>query len=376
MMKILVLNYEFPPVGGGGGKFSEDLCKAFARRGHEVRVQTAHFRGLPKIEKRDGFTISRTWAMRRRAHTCSVFEMGVFLMTNFLPALKTARVWKPDIMHVHFAVPTGVLGWVVSKASGIPYVLSTQLGDIPGGVPEQTDDLFRVVKSFTNAIWGDAAAVTVPSEHIRELAMRTYDVDVLTIPNTIDLENLPCSPPEPHTPVRMIFAGRFNPQKNLLFLVDVLGRISDLEWEMHMLGDGPMMESVRRRVGERGLEKRICLHGWVDSEKVEQAMAESDILVMPSLSEGLPLVGARALGTGLAIVGSDVGGIDDVVEDGVNGFLCPVNNHEAFEKALRTVITSPDRLRSMKSAGRDLAKRFDLRTVADHYERIFERVVI
>jgi glycosyltransferase involved in cell wall biosynthesis len=371
-VRILVLNYEFPPVGGGGGRVAEDICIGLAKNGHSVRVQTAHFKGLPKVERKDGYTIYRSWSLRRNAHTCSVWEMAAYLVTNLIPSLKHAFVWKPDVIHVHFAVPTGVLGWVVSRVTGIPYVLSTQLGDVPGGVPDQTDHLFRLVKPLTKPIWKDAAAVTVPSEHIRRLALSSYGRPIETVPNGMDLDSVAQSPAEPHNPKRLVFAGRFNPQKNLLFLVKVLERISDLPWEMEMLGDGPLRDRVVEAVKVAGLENRVHFRGWVEPETVESVMSSSDILFLPSLSEGLPVVGVRALASGLAIVGSNVGGIDDCVENSVNGFLCPVNDVDAFEAAFRKMLTSDDLLAAMKRESRVLAENFDIRSVVARFETMFQ----
>ncbi len=304
-------------------------------------------------------------------HTCSVPEMGAYICLNAAPSLRHIIRWKPDVLHVHFAVPTGALGWTLSRMTRTPYVLTTQLGDVPGGVPDQTDHLFRLVKPFSAPIWRDASAVTVPSEHIREMALESYPVDMEIIPNGIDLETTPQSPPEPHHPVRLVFAGRFNPQKNLLFLLDALNRINDLDWEFSMLGDGPLMDEVRSKTADLGLTDRVRFYGWVDTGRVAEVMSESDALVLPSLSEGMPLVGAGALGAGLAIVASDVGGNTDVVTNGVNGFLCPVNHVASFEKALRAVITAPDLLSSMKHQSRRMAVDFDIRTIAKRFEELF-----
>ena len=87
-MKILVLNYEFPPVGGGGGKVAEDICRMLAQKGHQVRVQTSHVKGLPKHEQRDGYDVFRSFSFRRHLDHCSVYEMGAYLLTNLFPALK------------------------------------------------------------------------------------------------------------------------------------------------------------------------------------------------------------------------------------------------------------------------------------------------
>ncbi len=373
-MRILILNYEFPPVGGGGGRAAEDICRALARRGHEIRVQTSHVKGLPKFEERDGYRIYRSFSFRRRADMCSVWEMAAYLVTNLVPALRQAVIWRPDLIHAHFAVPTGVLAWAVHFFTGTPYVLTVQLGDVPGALPEQTDHLFRVVKPFTLPIWRRAAAVVAVSRHIRDIALNSYSVPIDIIPNAVDLRQWSPGPVTLSRPKRLVFAGRFNPQKNLFFLINVLTRIVDLDWHLDMLGDGVLMDSLRREIKERGLQGRITLHGWVEPDSVERIMGRSDILVLPSISEGLPLVGTMALGLGLAIIGSRVGGITDIVEDGGNGYLFAVNDLDAFERALRVLLESDDLLKTMKEMSRKMAGDFDLENVATRYEEIYERV--
>jgi len=219
-LRILVLNYEYPPLGGGGGSFAAALCAQLVKMGHSIRVVTGHGRGLPRVEVRDGVTIYRPRSWRRHQHTCGVGEMGLFLLTGFFPALRQTLTWRPHLLQAHFAVPTGVLSWVIRLLTGVPYVLSTQLGDVPGGVPDQTDHLFKWLKPFTVPIWRAAAQVTVPSRHIRALAQPSYPgVPLEVAHNGINLEGQALSPVASHQPVRLIFAGRFSPQKNLLFLI-------------------------------------------------------------------------------------------------------------------------------------------------------------
>lgn len=371
-MRILTLNYEFPPVGGGGGRFCRDLCRELALLGHEIRVQTVRFRGLPRLETACGYAVYRSRSLRWRPHTCSVPEMAAFLAANLLPSFRHAMAWKPGVIHAHFAVPTGVLGWLLHRATGIPYIVSTQLGDVPGALPHQTDRLFRWVKPFTRPIWKDAAVVTAPSEHIRRLAERSYDVPVRVLPNGVDLSNIR-EKRTTNVPPRLVFAGRFNPQKNLAFLLDVLAGMTDLDWRLDMVGDGPEMDLLRTRAKVRNLEGRVCFHGWQPQEVVESIVGRSDILVMPSLSEGLSIVGLISLASGLAVVGSDVGGIAELVEEGRNGFLCRVGDAGAFEKALRECLRPVGRLGRMKEESRRLASRYDIASVARAFEKcLFE----
>ena len=97
-------------------------------------------------------------------------------------------------------------------------------------------------------------------------------------------------------------------------------------------------------------------------------MSSSDLLLMPSLSEGLPVAAVEAAARGLAIVGSDIPGLRDVLEDGVNGWLLPVSNEGAWEKALGAVMGSRDELKQRQEASLRMAEKFDLGAIADAYE--------
>jgi glycosyltransferase involved in cell wall biosynthesis len=369
-MRILVLNYEFPPIGGGGGRFSADLCRHLARFGHELRMLTSRFRGLPAREVRQGYEIYRTWSGRSQAHTCTVPEMAIYLAANLVPALKHTTSWRPQVINVHFAVPTGVLAWIIHRLTGIPYVLSAQLGDVPGGVPVQTDHLFRWVKPFTVPIWREAASVTVPSAEVADLVQRAYGLSAHVVPNGVELEALNPRPLEVHTPVRLVFVGRFSPQKNLLFLLEVLGRLRDLDWRLDLVGDGPLRGELEGLSRSNDLGSRVHFHGWVAPEAATAVMRASDILVMPSLSEGLPLVGLQALGLGLALATSDHRSMKDLVQDGVNGFTCPVTDAEAFARRLRGLLAHPPLLLAMKRASLEIAPRFEAGRVARQMEKL------
>lgn len=373
-MKILVLIHEFPPVGGGGGRAAQDICRGLVRRGHAVTVLTAHLSGLPRREISDGLEVVRLPSLRREAFRAGLLPMGAYLLVGLIAGLRLIRQWKPDLIHVHFAVPAGALAWILSRLTGVPYVLTVHLGDVPGGVPEKTGKWFRWVYPFTHPIWREARRVVAVSEHTRRLALERYPVEIEVIPNGIDLESVACSLEEPAAPPRIVFAGRFVPQKDPLQIVRSLAELKDLPWQCVLIGDGPLREQVMREIREQGLEDRFFLPGWVTPEDVAVWFARSDILFMPSRSEGLPVVGVQALASGLAIVASDIGGFLDLVENGRNGFLIDRARPSEFSAALRQLLADSARLGACKRASRARAAAFDLRRVVGRYETMFEEM--
>ena len=374
-MRILTLIYEFPPVGGGGGRAAYDICKGLVARGHQVTVLTAHMQGLPFEEYVDGIRLVRISSMRRKMFGASFATMLAYDLAGLWAGFRLIRLDRPDIIHTHFAVPSGALAWMLSILTGVPYILTAHLGDVPGGVPEKTGKWFRWVGPFIYPIWKRAKKVIAVSEHTRQLAMQQYAVEIDVIPNGADVKQLAPSKIKVNTPPRLIFAGRFMPQKNPLAIVQILSQLKDLNWRCSMLGDGPMLADVKSEIEKAGLSDRIDLPGWVTPEVVLDQFSKSDILFMPSLSEGLPVVGVQALATGLAIVASKIGGFLDLVDNEKNGFLIDVRDIPAFSKALRELISNPESLLRFREASLKKAGGFDIEKIADQYQAILQGVL-
>ncbi len=371
-MKILVLIYEYPPIGGGGGRVAQDLCHGLAARGHEVRVLTAHYGDLPFEEQEGDVLVRRLVSGRKQAFKAGLGAMGGYVAACTWRGLGLARKWKPDVIHAHFAVPTGAAALVISALTGVPYVLTAHLGDVPGGVPEKTGKWFKFIYPFTPPIWKGARAIAAVSGHTQRLAQQSYPVNVQVIPNGVDLRRLDPGEIALNNPARIVFAGRFQPQKNPLQIVRTLAALRDLPWECVMIGDGPLRPAVEAEIASCGLGQRIHLKGWVTPEEVLAWYARSDILFMPSLSEGLPVAGVQALAMGLALAVGRAGGFVDLVDEGVNGFLADASAPEGFERGLRKLLTDRDYLLSARAASREIARRFDLDKVVDAYETLLQ----
>jgi glycosyltransferase involved in cell wall biosynthesis len=366
-LRILCLNYEYPPVGGGGGRIAHRINAGLVARGHAVRVQTAGLRHLPAHETVDGVEIFRAESFRKKEDTCTVPEMALYLATSLLPALRHVREWQPHIIHAHFAVPTGALAYAVHRLTGVPYVLTAHLGDVPGGVPEQTAGLFRLIEPLTRPIWRRAATVTAVSTFVAELAERAYSRKAEVVLNGITLG------PRPeirvHTPPRLLMVGRLSTQKNPVLAMRALALVRDLPWEFHVIGDGPFRAEMERLARELGIESRVQFLGWLDSASVAAEMRDADALLMTSLSEGLPMAVIEALDRGLAVISSRIGGVSDVVEDGVNGALCELTP-ESFAAALRPILSNPEKLHAMREASSARAEKFELSRSLDAYEQL------
>jgi glycosyltransferase involved in cell wall biosynthesis len=374
-MRILTIIYEFPPIGGGGGRAAYDICRELASRGHDVTVLTAHMQGLPLEDTRDGIRLIRIPSLRTETFRANFFTMLAYVLAGLWAGLRLIYMIRPEIIHTHFAVPSGALAWMLSVLTGIPYILTAHLGDVPGGVPEKTGKWFRWLEPFTRPIWKRAKKVIAVSDFTRQLAIQHYAVNVEVIPNGVDVERLVPSEIKLNTPVRLVFAGRFVYQKNPVSIVNVLSKLKELNWSCSMLGDGPMLDEVKRAIETNGMNDRFDLPGWVTPEDVLEHFSNSDILFMPSFSEGLPVVGVQALAKGLAIVASRIGGFLDLVDEHKNGYLIDVHDKPAFSQTLRELISDPQLLLRLRKASLEKSRDFDIQKVVDRYQAIMQEVL-
>ncbi len=373
-MHILVLIHEFPPVGGGGGRAAYDICKNLVARGHQVTVLTAHIQGLPLDEERDGIHLIRIPSLRKESFRATLGVMLAYVLAGTWAGLRLIHISRPDMIHAHFAVPAGALAWILSFLTGVPYVLTAHLGDVPNGVPEKTGKWFHWLMPFTYPIWNRAKRVTAVSEFTRQLALRHYKVSIDVIPNGADVKLLSPGEVQLNHPPRVVFAGRFVKQKNILAIIHILSELKDVDWCCAMLGDGPLFEEVKMEIKRYGMEDRFELPGWITPDEVLQWFSKSDILFMPSLSEGLPVVGVQALAKGLALVVSDIGGFIDLVDDNKNGYLIDVHDRRKFKNALQGLLSDSPVLSQFRERSLEKARQFDIVSISKKYADIFQEI--
>jgi len=136
-MRILTLSFEYPPLGGGGAKVVDGLARQLAKLGHEIDISTMGFRGLPKFETANGVNVYRHASIRKRMDICHMHEMVPHLLSA-LPRLKRmVAERKYEINHTHFIFPDGVLAWMLNRLTGLPYVITAHVSDVPGYNPDR-----------------------------------------------------------------------------------------------------------------------------------------------------------------------------------------------------------------------------------------------
>lgn len=366
-MNILMLCYEFPPLGGGGSRVVAGLAPELVRQGHEVDLVTMGFRGLPREELVNGVRVHRVLCWRRRAHLCTLPEAFSYLLAALPVVLRLARRRRFDINHTHFILPDGVLAYAVRRLTGLPYVITAHGSDVPGYNPNRLKLAHRLLAPVWRLVVGRAGAVVCPSGSLQDLVRRqALEVPTSRIPNAID-------PARFHTNKtrgdRILVVTRLFERKGVQYVLEALGRLSTA-YETHVVGDGPYLPFLRARADQLGLSVRFW--GWLDnrSPDLKRLYESARIFVFPSAVENFPIVLLEAMAAGLAIVTTAGTGCAEVV--GETGLLVPSRDAQALADALERVTGDRALCRQLGEAARQrLEARFTWPAVARAYTALY-----
>jgi len=380
-MRVLFVNYEFPPLGGGGGTTTKFLAGYLARTGVEITVLTAGYRGLPKTELVDGYRIVRVPCLRSQESQCSPLEMASFVLCAIVPMLRMIRSWKPALLHIFFAVPTGPLGLLAKKITGLPYILYLLGGDVPGFLAKETGWQHRMLKGLSHSTWKNAAFTVANSGGLHDLAKKAFpDVPVQVISNGVDTSEF--KPPivdertKNQNSLIMLFVGRFARQKGLPVLLQALDNMLGLDTKIKpsllVVGDGPDRAEYEAFIGNHNLKGSVRLLGWVPLKALCGIYNSADIFVLPSIAEGMPSVVLQALSCGRPVVSSKVFGSEDLIRSGHNGYLVAPNDALALTNAIRHFLDDAGLLQTMKTNARQSVLEYDWKNIASDFMGLYQ----
>ena len=374
-MRILIINSEYPPIGGGAGNASAHIAARFAHMGHEIIVLTSRFGELPHLERHGNLTLHRIPSLRQQQDRSNPLEQLVFLLSASLWTLGMVPRFKPHATLAFFGVPSGAIAWLLKKVFGIPYIISLRGGDVPGFRPYDFRHHHKILAPFLHLIWRDASAVVANSNGLRALA-NIFDArfDIHIIPNGVDLQEY-ATERRAWSPPRLLSVGRLVHQKGLDLAMSALAQLKELEWQWCIAGDGPQINALRSLANEFGIQDRVIFPGWRSHAELVECYKASNLLLFPSRHEGMPNVVLEAMASGLPVIASRIAGNEELVLDGETGLLFPSEDVEALCVALRTLLTDTSQRQVMGNASRRRVQAlYSWENTARQYELLLERV--
>ncbi len=328
-MRIGIVCY---PGVGGSGILATRLGVEFAKRGHEV-----HF-----VTYERPFAVHGADAENVHFHLVNVLEYPLFKYPPYTVALasemvRVVRQYDLEIYNVHYAIPHATAAYLTREIVGTPYVVTLHGSDV---TILGSDPSYREVNSHSVE---SADAVTAVSDYMRTQAKDrlgiTRGIDV--IPNFVDPEAFipaPCEVLERDCDGQgvIVHVSNFRPVKRVPDLVMAMAKVVREEPAARLLlvGDGPDRHEVERLVDQFGLRRNVSLTGF--RSDVPNLLRCADVGVLCSETESAPLTLLEGMATQLPMVATAVGGVPEIIEDGINGLLAkPANPSDLAEKILR-----------------------------------------
>lgn len=340
-MRLLILNYEYPPLGGGGGVACRNTATALAQR-HQVHVLTSQGAGLSPKEVTDGVHIWRAPVFgRSQRAVASMISMLLYHPAAKKLAAQVCRKHSFDLVASWFVVPSGLPGRAIARRLDLPHAVLIMGGDVYDPTkwyaPQRNPALGRLVGSILE----DADLRIAPSS---DLARRAKELLGVTRPIEIVPHGVDAVPftPAPRSElgmaedaVHIVSCGRLVRRKNFAILLAALASIEEIDVRLTLISDGPERNRLESLAGDLGIADRVTFAGFVEEERKQQLLAASDMFVLASEHEGYGLVYIEAMHHGLPVIASHDGGQEDFLSDGETGMLVPRGEVVPLAAAIR-----------------------------------------
>lgn len=382
-MRILIINYEYPPIGGGGGFVTRDICENIVSRGHIVTVITSHFKGLPKRDIINGVNIIRVPVFsRKKMEVAGIASMLSYFPLSVFNAMKHLKESEYEILNTHFAIPSGPAGYVLSKIFHLPNVLTIHGGDIFDPSKTLSPHSAPILKQTVKIMLKTADCVIAQSSDTQKNAYNYYNIK-----RSIDIIPLGIKKPDFTKKCKadfnfgydeMIFCtiGRLVKRKNISDTLAILSRLKNkYKFKFLIIGDGPERETLYELAKKYRIGGNILMMGNVSDEQKFQLLSLSDIFLSTAVHEGFGLVFLEAMEAGIPIVCYNRGGHNDFLEDGRTGFLVELGDENKFQERVLELINNDVKRSGMGAYNKKLVQKFYIDVCAEKYISLYNKVI-
>lgn len=367
-LRVLMLNFEYPPLGGGAAPVTRGLAQSLVGRGHQVDVVTMGYRELPREELDGGVQVFRVPGIRSRLELSRVHELATYVVSGVRKARALARVAAYDICHCHFILPTGAIPYILRTTGRFPpYVITCHGSDVPGFNPDRFTLLHRMTPPLLRRILKRSSGVIVPSAAMERMIRAQFPDDTLAltqIPNGMAIDQFTRQPKEP----RVLVATRLFERKGVQHVIRALANITAHGHVLEVAGDGPQRAELEQQASQLGVPARF--HGWLPRASLYPLFERCRIFVLASSSDNFPVSLLEAMTARCAVITTRAGGCPEVVGDA--GLVIDVGDGPGLGEALTRLIRQPAFAEELGERGaRRVRDHFGWPSIASRHEALY-----
>jgi len=372
-MKILILNYEFPPLGGGAGNATFYLLKEFAKRDDlEIDLITSSVNGIFEHQKfsRNINIYKLNIGKKKDLHFQSNKDLIIYTFRAYLLIRKLLKEKKYDLTHTFFGVPCGFLGYLFRNE--MSYLVSIRGSDVPG-YNSRYALLYKILTPLIRKIWRNSKAAIANSEDLKNLSLKSAPRQKIeVIYNGVNVEEFKPSN-KTNQEFTVISTSRLTERKGIEYLVDGFVEFNKKHKNSKLLliGKGNSEKELKEKIKKASMQNKIDFLGIIDHRKIADYYRKADVFVLPSLNEGMSNSLLEAMASGLAIVSTKTGGIMELIDDNNRVIIKKQSSLDIF-KALEKLYLDKKKLDNFKKASRESALKMDWREIADRYLEIYK----
>ncbi len=374
-MKIIMLNYEFPPIGGGAGQAHQNILHQFAGFADlEIDVLTCGLeRGVHLEQFSDNIRIYRVGISKKNLHYWLKSEVISWLWRAGKVYRQMLKENKYDLAHAFFGFPTGYLPY--KNADKIPYIISLRGSDVPGYNIRLGLDYLLLAGLFRR-IWTKAAAVVANSRGLSDLGRRFMpSIEIPIITNGIDMRRF-YAPGNKQIgqPVKLLTVCRLISRKRIDLLITAVKHCCEAgcDVELNIAGQGNMMAELKLLALSLGISDRVNFLGLVEAKDMPEVYRQNDIFVMSSAHEGMSNAMLEAMACGLPIVTTHCEGVDELIDgNGIVAAPTPMS----IATAVKDMLEDKEAYESMRQRSTQQAEKFSWQSTADNYYRLYQSII-
>lgn len=376
-MRLLLLNYEFPPLGGGAANATYNLLKEFAKIDDlEIDVVvSSEDTEFKQIEFGEHITVYKLPIGKKGGglHYQSNKDLLIYSYKAYSFIKRLLKENKYHLCHAFFGVPCGYVAYKFN--SYFPYIVSLRGSDVPGYNLRFTS-LYKIITPIIKKVWHTASAVVANSQGLKELALKTNKKQAIElIYNGIDTQLF--KPNDlPDSAFCILCVARLIERKGIKYLIEATDRLlkDNKKVKLVLVGEGNIKAELKGEVSRRGIENQVEFMGLVAQADLPKVYNQAKVFVLPSLNEGMSNTILEAMACGLPIIATNTGGTQELVRD--NGFVVPMRDSGAIYEACLKLIEDEALRQKMGRRSRELAEGMSWQKIAQEYINIYKRVGI